>query len=88
MTIKLPSCGWLTIKVDITFRILVGLGIITYTLYQASLGNPTSWFGYTCVGAVMVVMGSKAFSSIKTPWFSVGNGNGDEHPQGNDRIAP
>ena len=85
MTIKLPV-GWFTIKVDITFRIIVGLGIIIGAFVMAAkTGNVEPWFGYLCVGAVMVVMGSKAFSSIKTPWFSVGNGNGhtDDPPSQN-----
>jgi len=65
------------INIDITFRIIVGVGLLIFGCTLAVLrDNPTDWFGIVALGAFMVLSGSKALSNIKTPWFSIGNGNG------------
>ena len=69
------SFKW-NIDIDITFRILVGLGLIIFGCYMAVLtSKPESFYGYVATGCAMVLVGSKAIKNIKTPWFSIGNGD-------------
>ena len=64
------------VEIDITFRILVGLGLIIYGCTMACLKScPESYYGYMATGCVMVLVGSKAIKNIKTPFFSIGNGD-------------
>ena len=67
------------INLDITFRTVIGIGLLIFTCIEAvKSNNPVDWFGWAVLAIATAILGSKALSCIKTPWFSIGNGtNGD-----------